>query len=166
MNADEIMIASAITLWKSTVSRADKIFAELSESDGSQRVAPGRNRIVYLLGHLTAVHDAMIPLLRLGDRIHPELDDVFVKNPDRAAADLPTFGDLRNLWENVNGHLLVLLQQGLSAAWWAERHASASEEEFLINPTRNRLSILLSRTNHLSYHLGQIVLAPRASGGS
>ena len=28
----------------------------------------------YLLGHLTAMHDRMFPLLGLGDRFHPELD--------------------------------------------------------------------------------------------
>ena len=47
------------------------------------------NRIIYLLGHLTAVHDAMIPLLRVGERLYPELADVFIKKPDRAVADHP-----------------------------------------------------------------------------
>ena len=78
MNADSIMVESAMTLWKSTVSRANKIFADLSEEDAEEPVAPGRNRVVYLLGHLTAVHDRMIPLLRLGERVHPEMDASFV----------------------------------------------------------------------------------------
>jgi hypothetical protein len=35
---------------------------------------------------------------------------------------------------------------------------SVSEEDFAKDTSRNRFSILLSRTNHLSYHLGQAVL--------
>jgi len=34
----------------------------------------------------------------------------------------------------------------------------ASEEEFAKDTSRNRFAVLLSRTNHLSYHLGQAVL--------
>jgi hypothetical protein len=166
MNADRIMVESAMTLWKSTVSRANKIFANLSEEDAQETVAPGRNRVVYLLGHLTAVHDRMIPLLGLGERLHPEMDASFVSNPDRGIGDLPSLADLKGRWENVNGHLLVLMQQDVSPSWWAQRHTSVSEADFQIDPTRNRLSVLLSRTNHLSYHLGQIVLAPKRPSGS
>jgi len=166
MNADHIMVESAMTLWKSTVSRANEIFADLSKEDAEEPVAPGRNRVVYLLGHLTAVHDRMIPLLGLGERLHPEMDASFMSNPDRAASDLPPLAELKDRWENVNGHLLVLMQQDVSPSWWAQRHTSVSEADFQINPTRNRLSILLSRTNHLSYHLGQIILAPRQPSAS
>jgi hypothetical protein len=39
------------------------------------------------------------------------------------------------------------------------RHNAVSEEDYAKDPTRNRLAVLLSRTNHMSYHLGQITLA-------
>src|SRR5438876_4845428 len=41
---------------------------------------------------------------------------------------------------------------------WVQRHSAASEEDFAKDASRNRFAILLSRTNHLSYHLGQAVL--------
>jgi ribose 1,5-bisphosphokinase PhnN len=41
---------------------------------------------------------------------------------------------------------------------WAQRHSAVSEEDFAKDASRNRFAILLSRTNHLSYHLGQAVL--------
>ena len=41
---------------------------------------------------------------------------------------------------------------------WVQRHSAVSEEDFAKDASRNRFSILLSRTNHLSYHLGQAVL--------
>jgi len=46
----------------------------------------------------------------------------------------------------------------LSTAEWLDRHASVSEEDFEKEPHRNRFAILLGRTNHLTYHLGQAVL--------
>jgi hypothetical protein len=46
----------------------------------------------------------------------------------------------------------------MSQSDWLQRHSAVSEEEFAKDPSRNRFSILLSRTNHLSYHLGQAVL--------
>ena len=166
MHSEQIIIDSVLALWKSTFDRGTRFFDGLSEEDAAEPVAPGRNRVVYLLGHLTAVHDRMIPLLGLGERVHPEMDASFVSNPDRAVGDLPPLADLKNRWKNVNGHLLVLMQQDVSPSWWAQRHTSVSEADFQINPTRNRLSILLNRTNHLSYHLGQIVLAPKRLSGS
>jgi len=41
---------------------------------------------------------------------------------------------------------------------WGQKHVVVSEEDFAKDPSRNRFAILLSRTNHLSYHLGQAVL--------
>jgi hypothetical protein len=49
----------------------------------------------------------------------------------------------------------------ISAADWLKKHAAVSEEDFLKEPLRNRLAILLSRTNHLAYHLGQTALRPK-----
>jgi hypothetical protein len=46
----------------------------------------------------------------------------------------------------------------MSRSDWLQRHSAVSEEEFAKDPSRNRFSILLGRTNHLSYHLGQLVL--------
>jgi len=42
---------------------------------------------------------------------------------------------------------------------WLEKHTAVSDEDFAKDPDRNRLAVVLSRTNHMSYHLGQIMLA-------
>lgn len=159
MNADELLIESVLASWKGAVARATKQFADLSEEQAQRRVAPGRNRIIYLLGHLTAVHDAMIPLLRVGERLVPELDEMFIRSPDRAGPNLPPLKELTDAWANVNHQLLTLIGSQLSISWWTARHASVSEEDYKESPTRNRLAIILSRLSHLSYHLGQIALA-------
>jgi len=58
-------------------------------------IAPGRNRGIYLLGHLVAVHDLMLPLLRFEDVIYPDLQPVFVDAPDRAFETMPPVEILR-----------------------------------------------------------------------
>jgi hypothetical protein len=140
--------------------RADKILSSVTESDLLKEVAPGRNRVIYLWGHLTAIHDAMFPILGLGERLHPELDAIFVSSPDKTGAQLPPAGELRKYWDEVNEKLFSQFAS-LSADEWLQRHYAMSEEEYAEDPTRNRLAVLLSRTNHMSYHLGQITLAPK-----
>jgi len=41
---------------------------------------------------------------------------------------------------------------------WLARHNAMTDEDFEANPLRNRLSVLINRTNHFHYHLGQLRL--------
>jgi len=70
--------------WKNTVGRANKAFSALTEEQFLREIAPGKNRIIYLLGHLTAINDGMHTILGIGERLHPELDLMFISDPDRA----------------------------------------------------------------------------------
>jgi len=83
-------VALALKTWNAQIDRADKLFGGLSSDEILREIAPGRNRLLYLWGHLTAVHDAMLPLLSLGERLHPEFDVAFVSNPDKLLADIPS----------------------------------------------------------------------------
>ena len=69
---------TALHAWKLIIARLDQMFSSMNDDELRREVAPGRNRIFYLMGHLTAVHDRLLPLLGLGGRLHPELDDDFV----------------------------------------------------------------------------------------
>ena len=89
MKPEEALVTSTLNSWKNWIERADKSFSLLTEGQMQKEVAPGKNRLIYLVGHLTAVHDRMLPLLELGPRLHPELDAPFISNPDRATAELP-----------------------------------------------------------------------------
>jgi DinB family protein len=160
MTPEQSVVASAVHAWKQNLERAGTLFSSLSEQQLQNHVAPGKNRLIYLWGHLIAVHDAMLPLLALGPRLHPELDETFVKSADRSVADLPSAADLKRHWDEVNGTLLKGFG-AFTAADWAQKHTAVSNEDFAANPLRNRLSILLSRTGHVAYHLGQAVLAPK-----
>ena len=158
MTADKLSVQVAINSWRLVLERTNKTLSNLTDDQLLKEVAPGRNRGIYLLGHLTAVHDAMFPILGLGERLHPELDAIFVSSPDKTGAQMPAAGELRKYWDEVNGKLLSQFAT-LSADQWLQRHYSMSEEDYAKDPTRNRLAVLLSRINHMSYHLGQITLA-------
>jgi DinB superfamily len=159
MTPEQNLVASAVNAWNVNVERADKLFSGLNEQQLLHEVAPGKNRLIYLWGHLTAVHDAMHPLLGLGERLHPELEATFITEADKAVAQLPSGVALKHHWDEVNGSLLAAFSN-FTASDWTQKHTAVSEEDFAANPLRNRLSILLSRTSHIAYHLGQAVLAP------
>jgi hypothetical protein len=157
MASDDVLIQTAISSWEQIIKRVGTLCLSCSEAQLLVEVAPGRNRILYLWGHLIAVNDAMFSVLRLGGRLHPELDAVFIAQPDRSVP-LPTSAEIAKYWEDVHNELLSRFKT-LSAKEWIERHGNVSPEEFGENPTRNRLTVLLGRTNHVSYHFGQMMLA-------
>ena len=157
MRPEQALVTSTLNSWKSTIERADKLFSPLSEEQLQKEVAPGKNRLIYLWGHLTAVHDRMLPLLDLGPRLHPEFDALFISNPDRATPELPRAEEIKKSWDKVNSRLLTGFDS-FSANEWLQKHTSVSEEDFAKDPSRNRFAVLLSRTNHLAFHLGQTAL--------
>src|SRR6266404_5453962 len=158
VTSHELSVQVGINSWRLVLERTNKSLSHLTDDQLLKEVALGRNRLIYLWGHLTAVHDAMFPILGLGERLHPELDAIFVSSPDKAGAQLPPVGELRKYWDEVNGKLLSQFAI-LSADEWLQRHYAMSKEDYAKDPARNRLAVLLSRTNHVSYHLGQITLA-------
>jgi hypothetical protein len=154
---NELVIKMVTDSWRKQLVATNKIFDNLSDEELMQEVAPGRNRAIYLLGHLTAVHDRMLPLLRFEEAKYPELDRVFLESPDKAVEEIPSAQQLRQQWKEVNDTLLNHIKS-LPADEWFTRHANISEEDFIKEPHRNRLNVLLDRTIHLSNHRGQLLL--------
>jgi hypothetical protein len=161
MTTETSLTDSALRAWKQNIDRATKLFGGLSEEQLLQEIAPGKNRLIYLWGHLTAVNDALIPLLGFGKRLHSELDVMFVSNPDRLVPQTLSGRELRQIWDEINDSLWTAFSK-LSASEWLQKHASVSDDDFAREPHRNRFAVLLSRTEHIAYHLGQAALAERA----
>ncbi len=156
-NQNEVLKKIALDLWNNQITRATKMFDGYTDEQLEKEIAPGKNSGVYLLGHLTAVHDAMFPLMGLGEKLYPEYDEIFLKNPDKSALKKPEVKVLREHWNKVNT-LLSSKLAGLSDEQWFERHNSVSEEDFKKEPHRNKLNIVLGRAGHVGYHVGQLVL--------
>jgi hypothetical protein len=162
MTTEKSLIDAALRAWKSNVERADKLFEALSLGQLEQEVAPGKNRLIYLWGHLTAVNDALLPLLDIGERLHPEFDGMFVSNPDKSVRLTVSGQALKSAWQEINQKLWDGFSK-FSASDWAQRHTAVSQEDFEREPHRNRFAVLLGRTAHLAYHVGQATLArPKA----
>jgi hypothetical protein len=135
------------------------LFNKYDDAVYQNEVAPGRNRAVYLLGHLVAASDGLFPILGFGERIFPKLERLFTLNPDLTFANIPPLAELKDNWATVNTALTAHFAQ-LQPEEWLERHTRVSEADFALEPHRNKLNVLISRTNHISYHAGQLVLLP------
>jgi hypothetical protein len=154
---EELFIKMVLDAWHTQVKYTDDLFNSLTDDQLLKEIAPRRNRGVYLLGHLTAVHDRMLPLLGFGDQRYPNLYKTFVENADKTETDLPPVEDLRNYWKETN-NLLSEQFAKLSATEWFQKHNAVSETDFAKEPHRNKLNLVINRTNHLANHLGQLLL--------
>lgn len=152
---NQLITNMVLNSWYSNIKRADALLEKLTDEEMLKEVAPNRNRGIYLVGHLAAVHDMMLPLLNLGDPLYPELMATYIRTPDDANVQPFSITELRQYWTKINSELQKQFDK-LTAAQWLEKHNSVSDEDFAKEPHRNKLNVVLSRTNHLNYHLGQL----------
>ena len=151
------MIDSALRAWRSNADRIDKFFGALSPEQLEQEISPGRNRLIYLWGHIAALNDRLFPLMGLGPKPYPEMELMFILNPDRTAITVYSAEQLKQAWNQINERLLAGFSVW-SPAEWLERHTSVSAEDFLREPHRNRYTVLLSTNTHMAFHFGQAIL--------
>ena len=160
MTPEKLFVDAALRSWRSNMDRASKFFGSLTLEELEVRVAPARNRLIYIWGHLAAFNDAIFPLFRFGPRRYPDLEKMFVAQPDGAVAQIVASSALNEIWTQLDVALWEEFQK-LSPSDWLERHQGVSPEDFVREPHRNRYASLLGRTAHVTYHLGQAILAIR-----
>lgn len=152
---DALVIKMLLNAWHNENKRITDLIDTLTDEQLAAETAPGRNTGMYLLGHLAAVNDNLFKLLTSSERLHPELDVVFLHSKDKSGKPMPSATELKAYWNEIN--------TGLSAIFWAmqpsdwmEPHNAISAEAFAKEPHRNKLNVIISRTIHQSYHLGQM----------
>jgi hypothetical protein len=69
---------------------------------------------------------------------------------------MPPVADLKEYWDKVNTQLSTYFNQTKPEEWF-QKHTAVSAEDFVKEPHRNKLNIVIGRTNHLAYHRGQLV---------
>lgn len=148
--------------WNASLSNFDKTLNAISDQQLQNEIAPGKNRGIYILGHLIAVHDDMIKLLDMGNKMYLDLNDTFIKNPDKAIPVMPSPSELRMQWTAQCAYLKNKFDS-LKPEQWFEKHTAVSTENFVNEPHRNKLNIILTRTTHLNYHTGQLVLLQQSN---
>lgn len=156
-----LFIKMAVDAWDAQNSRVTKLIDSLTDDQLAGEVSGGRNSGTYLLGHLLAVSDNMLPLLAFRDKFYPELDNIYLKNPDKSGLDRPDTATLRKYWSTVNAALTEHIAKTKPEEWF-NRHTAVTEEAFAKEPHRNKLNLLINRTNHMAYHFGQMIFLQKA----
>lgn len=156
-NQKQLLVKSVFDSWNMKIKEGDRLFDSLTDEQLEKEIAPGKNRGIYLLGHLAAVHDQMLPVLDFGKVQYEHLNELFHDKPDKAVSDLPGISDLKMFWKLANERVTTKLSK-LTADEWFQKHTSISAEDFAKEPHRNKLNVVLNRTTHLAYHLGQLAL--------
>ena len=162
MDQQQIFVQMGLHSWNTQIARAEKVFNSYSESEFYSPVAPGKNRIIYLYGHLAAYHDLLKETLGIGKHTRPELAATFLRSPDSTEAAIPSLAELKEYWSSVHSELSELFSNTPTGDWF-KRHNAMTDEDFEKDPSRNRLSVVLNRANHVAYHLGQVLLMKPAN---
>jgi hypothetical protein len=152
----ELFITMALSAWNAQNSRITKLVNTYSNEQWMNETASGRNRGIYLLGHLIAVSDGLLPLFGLGNRMYPTYEKVFLTSADREVTDIPAIEELKQAWAKINETLDAHFKKFTPEEWFT-RHTAVSEEDFSKEPHRNKLNVLMNRTSHTAYHHGQLV---------
>ena len=152
-----LFVKMAVSAWQTQNIRVDTLLKSLSDEELSAEIAPGKNTGTYLLGHLTAINDNLFILFGFGEKLYPQLEKPFIINADKSGSVYPPSSDLRKYWTTVNEKLNAYISK-MEPSGWFTRHTSVSEEDFAKEPHRNKLNVLMNRTSHQSYHLGQMIL--------
>ncbi|OYU92681.1 MAG: hypothetical protein CFE21_23040 [Bacteroidetes bacterium B1(2017)] len=157
MRTTELFVKMVIDRWNGSILNLNKLLNALTDEQIEKEITIGKNSGRYLLGHLIAVHDEMLILLDMGEKLYPELLEPFIKQADKEATQSQSVAELREMWEKQNAHLQTKFEK-MEPEEWFEKHSAVSEEDFAKEPQRNKLNIIITRTSHLQYHSGQIVL--------
>jgi hypothetical protein len=152
----KLAIHTALSTWINSRKEAEALLTALPNERFNDTVAPGKNRGIYLVGHLIAEHDELAELLGT-QRAYLPYEALFLTNPDRFYPDLPSMVELRTVWGELHERLTDYMHQ-LTVDQWFGPHSRISAEDFESQPHRNRLAVLTSRNNHFAYHLGQLML--------
>jgi hypothetical protein len=157
MKEKEVMVKMVLDMWKIRIKQTGELFSKISDEQLLIELEGFKNRGIYLLGHLTAANDQMFGLLDYGKPVVPHYKSIFIDKADKEVWEIPEVSEIRRNWNEVNNGLSDCFQS-MSASAWFQKHTSVSQIDFENEPHRNKLNIVLTRSNHLSHHYGQLLI--------
>lgn len=152
-----LLVKMTLMAWDGQNNNLKRLINSLTDEQLAKEISPGKNTGLYLLGHLIAVSDGIFPLLGFGDRLFPDMEEVFINQPDKSGLVFPSVAELKQRLETLNARLNSHFQS-TDVNEWLSRHTVVSPEDFIKEPHRNKLNVVITRTGHLAYHLGQMGL--------
>jgi len=138
-----------ISAWMLQNRRISSLINKLSDSDFQNEIAPGRNTALYLLGHLIAYNDTLMPLFGIGEKMFPAYEELFLCAPDKYGQTFPSALALRSAWKELNERLTEHFYEIRAGNCFFDESLDLAEE---------RLKVMIGIVNHQSYHLGQLIL--------
>src|ERR1044071_8136119 len=97
-----VFIKMVIAEWDKQNNNFNKFSSCATDEQLSKEIAPGKNTGIYLVGHLIAISDAMLPLLAFGEKLFPDLEHVFITNPDKSGQEMPPVAALKEQLKKLN----------------------------------------------------------------
>ncbi|MDP9077705.1 MAG: DinB family protein [Bacteroidota bacterium] len=149
-----LVINQVINYWENSANAITTIYNKNEDEFYFRAVAPGRNRAIYILAHMIAINDTMLPLFGLGEKLYPELTP-FAHSAEHLVPLVLDITELKVQWQALTLTLASNFRK-MSSATWLDRHNSVTEENFLSDPSRNKLNVLIHRTGHQDHHKGQL----------
>jgi uncharacterized damage-inducible protein DinB len=152
---EDLFIKMTLASWQGNQQAINKIIGSLSEEEMNHPIIPGKNTPAWIVGHLAVVNDGMFPILGLGEKMKPEYEKALLHPVGTVST--PPLPDILQFWNDTNARINEKMA-ALSPGEWFSRHTQVSEEDFAKEPHRNKLNVLLNRSNHMSHHRGQLAL--------
>src|SRR5437762_8138569 len=128
-----LFIKMVIAEWDKQNNNFNKFLSSLTDKQLSKEIAPGKNTGIYLLGHLIAISDAILPLLAFGEKLFPHLENIFIKNSDKSGLEMPSVGELKEKLNTVNAELSKHIRSAAPEDWF-KKHMAVSDEDFSKEP--------------------------------
>lgn len=150
------VVQMALKAWNIQIDRTTKLLNTLSDEQIKEEIMPGKNTTAYLIGHLVASNDSMIGLFGLGERQYAHFDEPYLKMADKSGQTIAPVPELREAWKRSNETLSAYFAE-MTTEDWLSKHTAMTDEDFAKEPGRNKMSVLLNRTSHVAYHLGQMI---------
>ena len=143
--------------WTQYNKRMEKVITSTPDNLFNQPIIPGGNSPSWILGHLVDTDDALIELLGIGTRLHPELGKIYHHVRGNNQDNHLSKEELLKSWKEILEKL-----DSAFASWdekeWMSKHTAVSAEDFAKEPQRNKLNVMLTRVTHKASHLGQIAM--------
>lgn len=143
--------------WTQYNKRMEKVITSTPDNLFNQPIISGGNSPSWILGHLVDTDDALIELLGVGTRLHPELGKIYHHERGKNQDSHLSKEELLKRWKEIIAKL-----DSAFASWdekeWMSKHTAVSAEDFAKEPQRNKLNVMLTRVTHKASHLGQIAM--------
>jgi hypothetical protein len=146
--------------WKTYNARMQKMLEAMSIQNFNTPIVPNGNSPSWLFGHLADTDDKLLELFGIRNRLFPELEKIYHHERGTNQTGHLSKEELIAKWKSISAELDRTFN-----AWaendWMGRHTAVSEEDFIKEPHRNKLNVMLSRVEHKASHLGQIAMQPK-----